>query len=1228
MESSEVLPASSGHTDVNFCLNQGSFYIGNDETDDRKSGRIARSLGAIEPKLSTGDGSIGAPRRTSSLRFAHLMEIRQKPASVLTENGKTEDLDCNRVAMPCDSTQIVIQDQIPPQSTLPPTSTACTHERQLAFEPRSRTTIFEEDAWRESAPNGEWGWLVVLGSFLCMFTVDGVCFCYGLLMHEMIVESQFSKSYNETIDSYSSPSLGALSLPGSLLCGTYFLFGPLAGALVNRFDYRAVAMVGAVTASLCCLFSALFMDNLLWFTVIFGLIGGIGCGLIYLPAITVVGHWFEHRRAFVVGVALCGSGLGAGVLAMVVRPLSHSFAPRGVLILTAGLFCQTLVGIALFRPLYVHELIKIAKVQRKRHNDWLLKLVEKRKTDRRKHESDHKTLIQRGSIMARIIEEKSRQRTTSTGSLDGMVITRENELVALPSSEAYMVVMAAAEAYTNQQERQTANDFQGGCTSEEGAVSKTNISTAATSCERYLAPVTYKNLQTLEEGVPLPSGSDRYRKMANAYEQPCVAVLPPPVQFSRTAIRRIACAILRKLQVCNYEPYDSYSGLSTLRNRYSSPGGSHNESWAASDTGGTPGNFFEEKMGRRNPSIGREGRSSVAVGEDVCSTVAFWLVAGIHNLLFRCWNLEMQFTSMLSTYLHLHFNHDLFQLKRSYELQCSKLPSPLRGDSQRSSFQLASMMSLDSRTEEIITRELKGIPLDEQTRIAILAAVRAELSRPKYRIDLFYCAGRKPYSADNSRKSSSIGYKCMVDSQRSGWRADVGGSQSEVTSRKYAMLSNGGFSSPVKDSPSIAHSKLAFTPSREPALNTVHLAVPNQGSTRISSWLETVEEYASVTGDVTSYLRDMLDTRLLTSCTFIWLLLACSLNMFILLVPFHYLPLLLELGGLRCQKDRLWCPKGLPYRDHQNPDDWLSFVLEWGADSSAFANTGTTFLMIGVASVVGRMLAALYIEKRVNTRCKQCAPLNDPMVLNSVSLLLCGSSLACLPFSIHGVHDISPTSYQRNSSIATAVTSQTWPVEHRLFLFYSAATVFGFSLSITLSLRSVILVELFGIRRLTNAFGYLLIVQGLSLIAGPPLFGWFLDASCHGYLESSSRQLTLDQESLVTATCTCRLIIVFYISGALFVSTGLLFIPLRWLSRHDLICCCSAQSRGSCIRNRPNSREGARPFEGIDDAYSLGSVGSVRVAPYDPQETQTTQLMPDAVDVVQPLATTLSNQAI
>jgi MFS family permease len=41
---------------------------------------------------------------------------------------------------------------------------------------------------------------------------------------------------------------------------------------------------------------------------------GIGLGMIYLPAIVSVTCYFEERRAFATGIAVCGSGFGTFVL--------------------------------------------------------------------------------------------------------------------------------------------------------------------------------------------------------------------------------------------------------------------------------------------------------------------------------------------------------------------------------------------------------------------------------------------------------------------------------------------------------------------------------------------------------------------------------------------------------------------------------------------------------------------------------------------------------------------------------------------------------------------------------------------------------------------------------------------------------------------------------------------------------------------------------------------------
>ena len=53
------------------------------------------------------------------------------------------------------------------------------------------------------------------------------------------------------------------------------------------------------------------------------------------------------------------------------------------------------------------------------------------------------------------------------------------------------------------------------------------------------------------------------------------------------------------------------------------------------------------------------------------------------------------------------------------------------------------------------------------------------------------------------------------------------------------------------------------------------------------------------------------------------------------------------------------------------------------------------------------------------------------------------------------------------------------------------AFVFGFTTGAYVGLTSVITVDLFGLDKLTNAFGLLLLFQGIASFLGPPLAGKF-----------------------------------------------------------------------------------------------------------------------------------------
>ncbi|XP_038222663.1 monocarboxylate transporter 12 [Zerene cesonia] len=55
------------------------------------------------------------------------------------------------------------------------------------------------------------------------------------------------------------------------------------------------------------------------------------------------------------------------------------------------------------------------------------------------------------------------------------------------------------------------------------------------------------------------------------------------------------------------------------------------------------------------------------------------------------------------------------------------------------------------------------------------------------------------------------------------------------------------------------------------------------------------------------------------------------------------------------------------------------------------------------------------------------------------------------------------------------------------------ATAFGFTIGAYVGLTSVVLVDLLGLEKLTNAFGLLLLFQGIASLIGPPFAGWLYD---------------------------------------------------------------------------------------------------------------------------------------
>ncbi|KAL4228580.1 hypothetical protein ACF0H5_011630 [Mactra antiquata] len=185
-------------------------------------------------------------------------------------------------------------------------------------------------------PDGGWGWVIVMSSLVCNIIVDGIGYSFGIFLPEFV--------------RYFSETRSKVSLIGSLLCGTYLCAGPIVSALTNKFGCRAVAMTGSVIATIAFIL-ATFSPNIDVLIITYGVLGGFGFGMIYLPSIVSVGYYFEKKRAIATGIAVCGSGIGTFIFAPLTKYLLDQFDWRNALFILAGIVFNGCVCGALMRPL-------------------------------------------------------------------------------------------------------------------------------------------------------------------------------------------------------------------------------------------------------------------------------------------------------------------------------------------------------------------------------------------------------------------------------------------------------------------------------------------------------------------------------------------------------------------------------------------------------------------------------------------------------------------------------------------------------------------------------------------------------------------------------------------------------------------------------------------------------------------------------------------------------------
>ncbi|XP_035690027.1 monocarboxylate transporter 13-like [Branchiostoma floridae] len=206
----------------------------------------------------------------------------------------------------------------------------------------------------EHPPDGGWGWLVVLSSFLMHIVVIASIKSFGVFY------PVFKEEFNE--------GAGDTAFIQSTLVGMTLICSPIACALSKLTSCRLMVTTGAVLAAVGLIISS-FAQSVTYLLFSLGIVTGFAMSLMYSPCLTMVGRYFDKKRATANGIGLSGNGVGMFALSPLYQVLIDEYSYHGALLVIAAITLHGCVCGALLRPIRLREDLEQQALLSKNHRN-------------------------------------------------------------------------------------------------------------------------------------------------------------------------------------------------------------------------------------------------------------------------------------------------------------------------------------------------------------------------------------------------------------------------------------------------------------------------------------------------------------------------------------------------------------------------------------------------------------------------------------------------------------------------------------------------------------------------------------------------------------------------------------------------------------------------------------------------------------------------------------------
>ncbi|WP_428981043.1 oxalate/formate MFS antiporter [Lichenibacterium dinghuense] len=131
---------------------------------------------------------------------------------------------------------------------------------------------------------------------VCMMTVSSPQYVWALFTKPMAAEL--------------GAGAAALQVTITVLIVLQTFFSPFQGYLVQRFGPAPLIGLGALLTGLSWVLAS-YASSLAALYLSYGLVGGLGTGIVYIGVVGLVMGWFPERRGFAAGLVAAGYGMGA-----------------------------------------------------------------------------------------------------------------------------------------------------------------------------------------------------------------------------------------------------------------------------------------------------------------------------------------------------------------------------------------------------------------------------------------------------------------------------------------------------------------------------------------------------------------------------------------------------------------------------------------------------------------------------------------------------------------------------------------------------------------------------------------------------------------------------------------------------------------------------------------------------------------------------------------------------